>query len=176
MFRPDDSRIGDHEPPINGRKRKNGEDAVYRQLELNFPKKLCAHHSSHEESCSSVMAASHRLQGRKSLNSKPGQTKKLVIKNLKGANPGSSVLPVYETDFCLEKPSLPENYQEETWSKLRRAVHAIHTSSSINESLEELYKAVENMCSHHMGSTVYVRLREECELHVQSRLGLIGNE
>jgi cullin-4 len=104
------------------------------------------------------MAASHRLQARKSLNSKPGQTKKLVIKNLK------------------EKPSLPENYQEETWCKLRRAVHAIHTSSSINESLEELYKAVENMCSHRMGSTVYERLREECEAHVKSRLGQIGNE
>ncbi|XP_062522147.1 cullin-4A-like isoform X2 [Corticium candelabrum] len=155
MFRPDDSHSGESEPPINSRKRKNGEDSAYRQLELNFPKK---HRFVHEEGSSSVMATSHKLLGRKSLTSKSGQTKKLVIKNLK------------------DKPSLPANYQEETWCKLRRAVHAIHTSSSINESLEELYKAVENMCSHRMGSTVYERLREECDDHVKSRLGEIGTE
>lgn len=46
------------------------------------------------------------------------------------------------------KPNLPENYQETTWSKLREAVIAIQTSKAIAYSLEELYQAVENMCSH----------------------------
>lgn len=46
------------------------------------------------------------------------------------------------------KPNLPENYQETTWCKLREAVVAIQTSRSIDYSLEELYQAVENMCSH----------------------------
>lgn len=48
----------------------------------------------------------------------------------------------------LGKPNLPENYQETTWSKLREAVIAIQTSKAIAYSLEELYQAVENMCSH----------------------------
>ena len=39
-----------------------------------------------------------------------------------------------------EKPKLPENYQAETWEKLRDAVDAIHTSRSITASLEELYQ------------------------------------
>lgn len=50
--------------------------------------------------------------------------------------------------FFLGKPNLPENYQETTWSKLREAVIAIQTSKAIAYSLEELYQAVENMCSH----------------------------
>lgn len=46
------------------------------------------------------------------------------------------------------KPNLPDNYQENTWSKLREAVVAIQTSTAIAYSLEELYQAVENMCNH----------------------------
>lgn len=63
--------------------------------------------------------------------SKPGApTKKLVIKNFRS------------------KPGLPQDYQETTWSKLREAVVAIQTSKAIAYSLEQLYQAVENMCSH----------------------------
>lgn len=40
----------------------------------------------------------------------------------------------------VEKPKLPENYQQETWEQLKEAVNAIHTSHSIKSSLEELYK------------------------------------
>ena len=61
---------------------------------------------------------------------------------------------------CLstEKPKLPDNYQEQTWDKLKEAVVAIQTSKSIRYSLEELYQAVENMCNHKMASTLYVNL------------------
>lgn len=53
------------------------------------------------------------------------------------------------------KPNLPENYQETTWSKLREAVIAIQTSRAIAYSLEELYQAVENMCSHKVNTSFY---------------------
>ncbi|GAB6021134.1 Cullin-4B [Chamberlinius hualienensis] len=86
------------------------------------------------------------------MNNKPGSAKKLVIKNFK------------------EKPKLPDNYQRETWEKLKEAVIAIQTSRSISSSLEELYQAVENMCSHKMASLLYDNLRQLCESHVRSNL------
>ncbi|KOB64330.1 Cullin-4B, partial [Operophtera brumata] len=81
---------------------------------------------------------------------KPGAaTKKLVIKNFKS------------------KPNLPENYQETTWSKLREAVIAIQTSKAIDYSLEELYQAVENMCSHKfltesMDRKLFLKRMDDC--------------
>ncbi|CAH0405175.1 unnamed protein product [Chilo suppressalis] len=84
---------------------------------------------------------------------KPGASaKKLVIKNFKS------------------KPNLPENYQETTWSKLREAVIAIQTSKAIAYSLEELYQAVENMCSHKMASQLYVNLTNLVEAHVKANI------
>lgn len=83
---------------------------------------------------------------------KPGDIKKLVIKNFKS------------------KPTLPENYQEKTWEKLQKAVVAIQTSKSIAYSLEELYQAVENMCSHKMDSQVYCKLTALTEQHVKSNI------
>uniref|UniRef100_A0A1B6CF55 Cullin-4A n=1 Tax=Clastoptera arizonana TaxID=38151 RepID=A0A1B6CF55_9HEMI len=85
-------------------------------------------------------------------NLKPGAAKKLVIKNLK------------------EKPKLPENYQEITWEKLTEAVVAIQTSKSIAYSLEELYQAVENMCSHKMAPTLYGKLTALTEKHVKANI------
>ena len=70
----------------------------------------------------------------------------------------------------LEKPKLPENYQEETWEKLRDAVIAIQTSKSIQYSLEDLYKAVENMCSHKMASHLYANLTHLVENHVKDNI------
>ena len=46
----------------------------------------------------------------------------------------------YGLVVASEKPKLPENYQQETWEKLKDAVEAIHTQRSINASLEELYQ------------------------------------
>ncbi|KAK0048820.1 cullin-4A [Biomphalaria pfeifferi] len=68
------------------------------------------------------------------VSNKPGTAKKLVIKNFK------------------DKPSMPANFQEVTWEKLQGAVDAIHSSCSIRYSLEELYQAVENMCSYKMAT------------------------
>jgi len=78
------------------------------------------------------------------------QTKKLVIKNLK------------------QTPRLPEDFQERSWDKLRKAVVAIQTATSIDTSLEELYQAVENLCSHGMAEKVYSQLRDLVENHTRS--------
>lgn len=80
---------------------------------------------------------------------KPVQSKKLVIKNFK------------------QKPVLPVNYKEATWERLYEAVDAIHNSRSISSSLEELYKAVENLCSHDMSMHLYDKLKKVCEDHVK---------
>ncbi|XP_026758850.2 cullin-4A [Galleria mellonella] len=87
-----------------------------------------------------------------SMNKPGAATKKLIIKNFKS------------------KPNLPENYQETTWSKLREAVIAIQTSKAIAYSLEELYQAVENMCSHKMASQLYVNLTNLVEAHVKANI------
>ena len=47
------------------------------------------------------------------------------------------------------------------------AIHAVHNEQPISYSLEELYQAVENMCSHKMAAKLYDSLREECEKHVK---------
>lgn len=65
---------------------------------------------------------------------------------------------------------MPDNYQEKTWEKLQEAVIAIQTSTSIAYSLEELYQAVENMCSHKMDSQLYSKLTTLTESHVKSNI------
>jgi hypothetical protein len=40
----------------------------------------------------------------------------------------------------LVRPQLPPNYEDETWERLKRAVHAIHNHEKVPESLETLYK------------------------------------
>lgn len=83
---------------------------------------------------------------------KPGASKKLVIKNFK------------------EKPPIPENFEEVTWLKLAEAVGAIQRSCAIRYSLEELYQAVENMCSYKMAAGLYQHLKQACQKHVRASL------
>ena len=73
--------------------------------------------------------------------------------------------------YCItDKPKLPDNFKDATWGKLKEAVCAIQNKTSISSSLEDLYKAVENMCSHKMSSLLYNELKAECVQHVKSRL------
>ncbi|XP_029463713.1 cullin-4B isoform X1 [Rhinatrema bivittatum] len=85
-------------------------------------------------------------------NSKPGSAKKLMIKNFK------------------DKPKLPENYKDETWQKLKEAVEAIQNSTSIKYNLEELYQAVENLCSYKISADLYKKLRQICEDHIKAQI------
>ncbi|KAF6376074.1 cullin 4A [Rhinolophus ferrumequinum] len=89
------------------------------------------------------------------VTSKPGGSggsKKLVIKNFR------------------DRPKLPDNYTQDTWQKLHEAVKAIQSSTSIKYNLEELYQAVENLCSHKVSPTLYKQLRQVCEDHVQAQI------
>lgn len=82
-------------------------------------------------------------------------TKKLVIKPLKS------------------RPKLPDNFERDTWARLQAAVQAVHAKCAVGHSLEELYRAVEDMCLQNLAAVVYDRLREECEQHVASRLDML---
>ncbi|XP_075281280.1 cullin-4A isoform X1 [Opisthocomus hoazin] len=79
-------------------------------------------------------------------------SKKLVIKNFR------------------ERPKLPDNYTRDTWQKLHEAVGAIQGSVSIKYNLEELYQAVENLCSYKVSATLYKQLRQVCEDHVKAQI------
>ncbi|KAL1493326.1 hypothetical protein ABEB36_011401 [Hypothenemus hampei] len=79
---------------------------------------------------------------------KPTTAKKLTIKNLKS------------------EPKLPDDYREQTWKKLKNAVLAIQQSKPNEDSLEELYQAVENLCHHKMAPTLYQRLHSLTDKHV----------
>ncbi|XP_044769429.1 cullin-4A isoform X3 [Neomonachus schauinslandi] len=69
-----------------------------------------------------------------------------------------------------DRPKLPDNYTQDTWQKLHEAVKAIQSSTSIRYNLEELYQAVENLCSHRVSPTLYKQLRQVCEDHVQAQI------
>ncbi|XP_041115552.1 cullin-4A-like [Polyodon spathula] len=86
------------------------------------------------------------------LVTKPGTSKKLVIKNFK------------------DRPRLSDNYTQDTWKKLQEAVGAIQNSTSIKYNLEELYQAVENLCSYKVSATLYKQLRQVCEDHVKAQI------
>ena len=72
------------------------------------------------------------------------------------------------THTHIVKADLPENYSEQAWEKLKQAIHAVHHQEHISYSLEELYQAVENMCSHKMAARLYDSLKVELEGHVTS--------
>eukprot|EP00698_Gefionella_okellyi_P004130 TRINITY_DN13866_c0_g1_i1.p1 TRINITY_DN13866_c0_g1~~TRINITY_DN13866_c0_g1_i1.p1 ORF type:complete len:812 (+),score=199.83 TRINITY_DN13866_c0_g1_i1:196-2436(+) len=75
-------------------------------------------------------------------------TKKLVVKDFK------------------VKPKLPTDFEDATWQKLVSAVRAVHRKEPVSCSLEELYKAVENLCIHKMAVNLCSRLQQECEQHI----------
>uniref|UniRef100_A0A8C1BKL9 Cullin-4A n=2 Tax=Cyprinus carpio TaxID=7962 RepID=A0A8C1BKL9_CYPCA len=85
-------------------------------------------------------------------SAKSGASKKLTIKNFK------------------DRPELTDSYTEDTWIKLRDAVSAIQNSTSIKYNLEELYQAVENLCSYKVSPVLYKQLRQVCEDHIQAQI------
>uniref|UniRef100_A0A672IKT8 Cullin-4B n=1 Tax=Salarias fasciatus TaxID=181472 RepID=A0A672IKT8_SALFA len=82
----------------------------------------------------------------------------------------NTVTSMEDTFSVIELPKLAENYTEDTWLKLRDAVGAIQNSTSIKYNLEELYQAVENLCSYKVSPTLYKQLRQVCEDHVQAQI------
>lgn len=84
-------------------------------------------------------------------------TKKLVIKLVKA------------------KPSLPPNFEEDTWATLKSAINAIFLKQPVSCDLEKLYQAVNDLCLHKMGGSLYQRIEKECEEHISTVLhSLVG--
>ncbi|XP_066475020.1 cullin-4A [Tiliqua scincoides] len=100
----------------------------------------------------SLAAAAGARSGSAGCGAGGGSSKKLVIKNFR------------------ERPTLPDNYTRDTWQKLHEAVRAIQSSTSIKYNLEELYQAVENVCSYKASSMLYKQLRQVCEEHVKAQI------
>ncbi|KAJ6895007.1 hypothetical protein NC652_028680 [Populus alba x Populus x berolinensis] len=78
----------------------------------------------------------------------PQPAKKLVIKLVKA------------------KPTLPTNFEEDTWAKLQSAIKAIFLKQPAPCDLEKLYQ---------MGGNLYLRIEKECEAHISAALqSLVG--
>ncbi|KAF9684160.1 hypothetical protein SADUNF_Sadunf04G0088800 [Salix dunnii] len=87
----------------------------------------------------------------------PQPAKKLVIKLVKA------------------KPTLPANFEEDTWAKLQSAINAIFLKQPAPCDLEKLYQAVNDLCLHKMGGSLYLRIEKECEAHISAALqSLVG--
>ncbi|XP_042064437.1 cullin-4-like [Salvia splendens] len=87
----------------------------------------------------------------------PQPTKKLVIKLNKA------------------KPMLPANFEENTWATLKSAISAIFLKQPNPCDLEKLYQAVNDLCLHKMGGSLYQRIEKACESYISASLqSLVG--
>ncbi|GAB2226768.1 hypothetical protein Droror1_Dr00022589 [Drosera rotundifolia] len=74
-----------------------------------------------------------------------------------------------------EKPSLPNNFEEDTWARLKSAINAIFLKQPDTCDLEQLYQAVNDLCLHKMGGNLYIRIEKECDAHISAVLqSLVG--
>ncbi|KAJ8513066.1 hypothetical protein OPV22_003500 [Ensete ventricosum] len=92
------------------------------------------------------------LSRKKATPPQPSVKKQLVIKLVKG------------------KPSLPKNFEEDTWATLKSAITAIFLKQPDPCDSEKLYQAVSDLCLHKMGGNLYQRIQKECETHISSTM------
>nr|XP_043624376.1 cullin-4-like isoform X2 [Erigeron canadensis] len=75
----------------------------------------------------------------------------------------------------IAKPALPTNFEENTWAILKSAISSIFLKQPDFCYLEKLYQAVNDLCLHKMGGSLYQRIEKECEAHISIALqSLIG--
>jgi hypothetical protein len=92
------------------------------------------------------------------------QTRKITIKNLKST-----------------PDSVPAAYFQHTIQKLRRAVDTILVEGNLVDSLEELYRGVENLVRENKGLELYQMLQSSCSTFVTENMkqtverGIIGS-
>ncbi|GFQ05652.1 cullin-4 [Phtheirospermum japonicum] len=73
------------------------------------------------------------------------------------------------------KPTLPTNFEENTWATLKSAIGAIFLKQPNPCDLEKLYQAVNDLCLHKMGGSLYQRIEKECEAYISAALqSLVG--
>ena len=92
------------------------------------------------------------------------QTRKITIKNLKST-----------------PDSIPQAYFAQTTKKLQKAVVTILAEGALTDSLEELYRGVENLVRENKGEELYDMLNQNCETFVKDTLrqrverGIVGS-
>ena len=82
----------------------------------------------------------------------------------------SSAAPPRKLATAAQDGLLPENFEDDTRAKLQAAVRAVHAKQAVRHSLEELYRAVEDLCLHSFAARAHERLQRECEAHIDARL------
>lgn len=65
-------------------------------------------------------------------------------------------------------PKLPEQFEDETWKKLEAAIQAVQQKQPTSFSREELYRAVEDMCTWKMSARLYEKLKAACAAHINN--------
>lgn len=83
----------------------------------------------------------------------PAGPKRLMVKNFK---------PTRRVD--------PKVFLEQTWAKIDRALDTIFAGETVDFSLEELYRGVENLCRQNMARDVKERLIRKCKSEMGARL------
>ncbi|RYQ95921.1 hypothetical protein Ahy_B08g091307 [Arachis hypogaea] len=68
------------------------------------------------------------------------------------------------------KPTLPTNFEEVTWAKLKSVICAIFLKQPDSCDLEKLYQAVSDLCIYKMAGNLYQRIETECEAHIFTAL------
>ena len=63
-------------------------------------------------------------------------------------------------------PKLPADFRDSTWAKLEKAVSSVYKKVAVTESKEELYRAVEDLCIHKLGTWLYAELSAVCRAHI----------
>lgn len=95
----------------------------------------------------------------------------LGVRKIGGAAPQKRLIV---KDFKL-KPQLPPDFEETTWKKLQEAIVAVQHKTPVNASLQELYQAVENLCTHKMEASLFEKLQRQCEDHIRTEVNrLLG--
>ena len=65
------------------------------------------------------------------------------------------------------KPTLPQNFEDDSWKMLLAAVHAIYREEPVASSREDLYRTAEDLCMHKMSARLYSRLKAEVEIETR---------
>ncbi|KAL0692924.1 hypothetical protein Bca4012_060104 [Brassica carinata] len=75
------------------------------------------------------------------------------------------------------KPSLPTNFEDNTWDNLQSAIRAIFLKQPFSFDLERLYQAVDDLCLHKLEGKLYERIQKECDDHISAALqSLVGQD
>eukprot|EP00761_Pharyngomonas_kirbyi_P014490 gb/GECH01014520.1/.p1 GENE.gb/GECH01014520.1/~~gb/GECH01014520.1/.p1 ORF type:complete len:769 (+),score=194.98 gb/GECH01014520.1/:1-2307(+) len=74
------------------------------------------------------------------------------------------------------KPKVPENFETDTWNKLKNAIDAIYNKKGGQTSREELYKAVRDLCIHKKSENLFNNLKEQLQKHTGEKLNQLSSK